>query len=425
MRYSAEGLVLDTGSGAEENEGSVKDEWRGIFSNSLAVLIEGEDATAVQLMYEALDAGALPVMHSSHVLLRELGRDHEGVALVGDETVDQETRSTHLPRPPQSSDHDWIEKLDAALGPPQRLAARRQACQAWWQRHCGALRRRVEGALLGTGTHRVGYSLTLTDEERQTKGEKARGSKRGASASGQTRAVADAAPAAGSRQARGQAPAQTGGDATGHVGGETVSNRPSPPPSSGAAAGRGTGGVTEWAKSTLGIKRSQPPSSSPPTSQPLPPPPSHAAPPPAPAPHFPTPNIQQQVGVGGGGGHSGWRFEWQAGASVCNTYPHWHLHLCQDGAMSVHQCGRQCVHVTPIDYASLSEEPDQHKDLLAASMASHHQVMHPLLPNPLPPNPLPAQPASAPSFSLAPPPTPHTHKGGRWGWKKQAIGSRQ
>jgi len=59
---------------------------------------------------------------------------------------------------------------------------------------------------------------------------------------------------------------------------------------------------------------------------------------------------------------------------VCNTYPKWHLALCDDGGMSVEECGCECVHVTPLDVAALRSEPNQQKDLEAASIASHHQV---------------------------------------------------
>ena len=91
------------------------------------------------------------------------------------------------------------------------------------------------------------------------------------------------------------------------------------------------------------------------------------------------------------------------GVSVCNTYPKWHLALCDDGGMSVEECGRECVHVTPLDVSgkitilsfqksiqtlytdvlvhatplevtALRSEPNQQKDLEAASIASHHQV---------------------------------------------------
>ena len=59
---------------------------------------------------------------------------------------------------------------------------------------------------------------------------------------------------------------------------------------------------------------------------------------------------------------------------MCNTYPKWHLALCDDGGMSVEECGCECVHVTPLDVAALRSEPNQQKDLEAASIASHHQV---------------------------------------------------
>lgn len=41
--------------------------------------------------------------------------------------------------------------------------------------------------------------------------------------------------------------------------------------------------------------------------------------------------------------------------------------------MSVEECGRECVHVTPTEWAALSTEPNQGKDLEAASIAAHHQ----------------------------------------------------
>jgi len=128
------------------------------------------------------------------------------------------------------------------------------------------------------------------------------------------------------------------------------------------------GGLTDWAKKTLRIQRATPPH-----------PPQHAA-----AVHHATEpaavqahtHEQEQV-TGEVQGHSGWRFAWQAAASVCNTYPKWHLKLCEDGGMSVHECGRQCVHVTPMNFASLASEPNQEADLKAATIASHHQVPPP------------------------------------------------
>ena len=89
---------------------------------------------------------------------------------------------------------------------------------------------------------------------------------------------------------------------------------------------------------------------------------------------FPVPKVKEERGCYGEG-DSGWRFQWQAGASVCNSYPKWHLQLCEDGGMSVEECGRECVHVTPTDWAALSAEPNQRKDLEAASIASHHQAV--------------------------------------------------
>ena len=129
------------------------------------------------------------------------------------------------------------------------------------------------------------------------------------------------------------------------------------------------GGLTDWAKKTLRIQRATPPQHAAAV--------HHATEPAAVQAHT---HEQAQV-TGEVQGHSGWRFAWQAAASVCNTYPKWHLKLCEDGGMSVHECGRQCVHVTPTNFASLASEPNQEADLKAASIASHHQV-----PTPPPPH---------------------------------------
>ena len=40
-------------------------------------------------------------------------------------------------------------------------------------------------------------------------------------------------------------------------------------------------------------------------------------------------------------------------------YPKWHLPLCEEGGMSIADCGLECVHITPADVASLSTDPNQ------------------------------------------------------------------
>jgi hypothetical protein len=93
MRYSPDGLVLDTFSsssstsvagGREEGDGGAQhvwQEWRAVFRNTLAVLIIGDEEETRALVYEALEAGALPVVRSALLLLSDLGADHKLLTL--------------------------------------------------------------------------------------------------------------------------------------------------------------------------------------------------------------------------------------------------------------------------------------------------------------------------------------------------------
>lgn len=93
MRYSPDGLVLDTFSsssstsvagGSEEGDGGAQhvwQEWRAVFRNTLAVLIIGDEEETRALVYEALEAGALPVVRSALLLLSDLGADHKLLTL--------------------------------------------------------------------------------------------------------------------------------------------------------------------------------------------------------------------------------------------------------------------------------------------------------------------------------------------------------
>jgi hypothetical protein len=91
MRYSPDGLVLDTSSsstsvagGSEEGDGGAQhvwQEWRAVFRNTLAVLIIGDEEETRALVYEALEAGALPVVRSALLLLSDLGADHKLLTL--------------------------------------------------------------------------------------------------------------------------------------------------------------------------------------------------------------------------------------------------------------------------------------------------------------------------------------------------------
>ena len=356
LRYSPQGLVLDAqdtrnleAGPASQDLLAVFADWRSVLRNAMAVLIDSCDASAVELMFEALEAGAVPVMGCGGLEERLLGPQHHVLTLARRSDAGQQAGEL------AASEADWVHQLAQTLGPQQELPAKRRACHAWWAQHRARLRARVSAAVLGGPA--------------------------GAPDAGGTKGTKDAAAHAHERAAS-AAQAAAGAAAAGGAG----------------TRGKGKGGLTEWATRTLRITRQHPPPPPPPPPPPTPPPPSRA--------HasaggvaggraeadgegdafrklagtnaFPRPSVVAATALpepSAAGGSSGWNFLWQAGVSLCNTYPKWHLALCDDGGMSVEECGRECVHVTPLDFAQLQPEPNQHKDLEAASMASHQQAI--------------------------------------------------
>ena len=165
MRYSGEGLVLDTSEmtqptasseldktarrarGDEDGSGSsggrgwlgYLEEIRAALRNADVALIDGGDVEAEELMIEALEAGALPVLETGAVAARVFGGEHPVIVVA----------------PPGSSADTcgggqcWVEYLRAALGPPEGLRNKRAICQQWYAQHRERISARVASLIIG------------------------------------------------------------------------------------------------------------------------------------------------------------------------------------------------------------------------------------------------------------------------------------
>ena len=368
MRYSGEGLVLDTsemtqptasseldktarrargdgdGSGSSGGGGWLDylEEVRAVLRNADVALIDGGDVEAEELMIEALEAGALPVLETGAVAARVFGGGEHPIIVVAPLGSSPDTCG---------GGQCWVEYLHAALGPPEGLRNKRALCQQWYAQHRERISARVASLIIGDhkGESSSSSSSSSVAAAAAAGGLGTRGSRSGVASGtgggkGASRAdsidrvsggvsqrvqaedlgqAAREARVLGQTHASSSSSAPSGPDASAGERGLSHSNRGVS--SAGAtgpadrAADRVQGGVTAWATETLGIKKAVPP----PQPQPAPPSPPATLPqesPPAAARGGLGPQSAAVTdrGIEVAGADSGWRFHWQAGASVCN-----------------------------------------------------------------------------------------------------------
>jgi len=256
----------------------------------MTVFIDSCDAAAVELMYEALEAGAVPVMGCGSLEERLLGPHHHVLSLsrhLGPQDArkqgQQEQQGQHGEWQ-AASELDWVHHLSQTLGPQEELAAKRGACHKWWGQHRANLYERVHAAMMGSSSSSPSSSSSssssssrATDAQGGTGAQQQRPGRQGAKSStgaqsqgnggegggraGATSGEADARTPPTSRPvapthgtpARGNEGGAGGGQGTG-AGGVTAAAA-----GVGGAGKRAKGGLSEWATGTLRITRHHPP----------------------------------------------------------------------------------------------------------------------------------------------------------------------
>ena len=333
---------MKTGRGAAGAGGwlGYLEEIRAALRNADVALIDGGDVEAEELMIEALEAGALPVLETGAVAARVFGGGEHPIIVVAPLGSSPDTCG---------GGQCWVEYLHAALGPHEGLRNKRALCQQWYAQHRERISARVASLIIGDHKGESSSSSAAAVAAAAAGGVGTRGGRsRVASGTGggigasradsidgvsggvsQRLQAEDLGQAAREARVLGQTHASSsssgpsGPDASAGDRGLSHSNRGVS--SAGAtgpadrAADRVQGGVTAWATETLGIKKAVPP----PQPQPAPPSPPATLPqesPPA-APRGglgPQSAAMTDRGIEVAGADSGWRFHWQAGESVCN-----------------------------------------------------------------------------------------------------------